>query len=98
MLNLITPETTTSSHYFWGIVRQFRLDDRALDDTIREGIMRTFDQDKAVLEAQQRNIGPDPDHAAFPVSIRVDAGPIQGRRLRFGTSFLTVSIMAGGVS
>ena len=81
VLNLITPETPTSSHYFWGIVRQFRRDDRALDETIREGIVRTFDQDKAVLEAQQRAIGPDPDNVAFPVSIRVDAGPIQGRKL-----------------
>jgi hypothetical protein len=34
-----------------------------------------------VLEAQQRSIGPDPDNAAFPVSIRVDAGPTQGRKL-----------------
>jgi len=81
VLNLITPETRCSSHYFWGIVRQFRLDDRALDDIIREGITRTFDQDKAVLEAQQRALGPDPDSVVFPVSIRVDAGPIQGRKL-----------------
>src|SRR5207237_10208039 len=77
----ITPETPTLSHYFWGIVRQFRRDDRALDDTIREGIVRTFNQDKAMLEAQQRAIGPDPDNVAFPVSIRVDAGPLQGRTL-----------------
>jgi hypothetical protein len=34
-----------------------------------------------VLEAQQRIIGGDPDHAVFPVSIRVDAAPIQGRKL-----------------
>jgi phenylpropionate dioxygenase-like ring-hydroxylating dioxygenase large terminal subunit len=81
VLNLITPETTTTSHYFWGIVRQFRLDDQALTDYIREGIVRTFDQDKAVLEAQQRVLGPDPDNVAFPVSIRVDAAPIQGRKL-----------------
>ena len=81
VLNLITPETPTSSHYFWGIVRQFRLDDRELTDYIRAGIIRTFDQDKAVLEAQQRAIGPDPDSVAFPVSIRVDAGPMQGRKL-----------------
>jgi phenylpropionate dioxygenase-like ring-hydroxylating dioxygenase large terminal subunit len=81
VLNLITPETTTTSHYFWGIVRQFRLNDPALDDIIRDGIVRTFDQDKAVLEAQQRALGPDPDSVAFPVSIRVDAGPIQGRKL-----------------
>jgi vanillate O-demethylase monooxygenase subunit len=81
VLNLITPETRTASHYFWGIVRQFRLADPALDDIIREGIVRTFDQDKAILEAQQRELGPDPDSVAFPVSIRVDAGPIQGRKL-----------------
>jgi len=81
VLNLITPETKTTSHYFWGIVRQFRLDDKALDEIIREGIVRTFDQDKAILEAQQRELGPDPDSVSFPVSIRVDAGPIQGRKL-----------------
>jgi vanillate O-demethylase monooxygenase subunit len=63
------------------IVRQFRLDDSELTDYIRAGIIRTFDQDKAVLEAQQRAIGPDPDNVAFPVSIRVDAGPMQGRKL-----------------
>jgi vanillate O-demethylase monooxygenase subunit len=84
VVNLITPETRTSSHYFWAIVRQFKLDDKALDEIIREGIVRTFDQDKAILEAQQRLIGPDPDSASFPVSIRVDAGPMQGRRLLRG--------------
>ncbi len=81
VLNLITPETVTSSHYFWAVVRQFRRDDQELTDYIRDGIRRTFDQDKEVLEAQQRIIGPDPDSAVFPVAIRVDAGPIQGRKL-----------------
>jgi len=81
VLNLITPETTTTSHYFWGVVRQFRLDDHELTEYIRGGITRTFDQDKAVLEAQQRAIGPDPDNVSFPISIRVDAGPMQGRKL-----------------
>jgi vanillate O-demethylase monooxygenase subunit len=84
VVNLITPETRTSSHYFWAIVRGFRIDDKALDDVIRDGIVRTFDQDKAILEAQQRMIGPDPDSASFPISIRVDAGPMQGRRLLRG--------------
>jgi vanillate O-demethylase monooxygenase subunit len=81
VVNLITPETRTASHYFWAIVRGFRLDDTALDQIIRDGIVRTFDQDKTILEAQQRALGPDPDGAVFPVSIRVDAGPTQGRRL-----------------
>ena len=77
----ITPETTTTTHYFWAIVRQFKIDDQALTDYIRDGIAKTFDQDKTVLEAQQRIIGGDPDRAVFPVSIRVDAAPIQGRKL-----------------
>jgi phenylpropionate dioxygenase-like ring-hydroxylating dioxygenase large terminal subunit len=81
VLNLLTPETETSTHYFWSVVRQFKLDDQELTDYIRDGISRTFDQDKTVLEAQQQAIGPDPDHTSFPVSIRVDAGPIQGRKL-----------------
>ena len=81
VLNLITPETRTSSHYFWGVVRQFRLDDRELTAYIHDGVTRTFDQNKAVLEAQQRALGPDPDSVVFPVSIRVDAGPLQGRKL-----------------
>lgn len=81
VLNLLTPETETSTHYFWSIVRQFKRDDQELTHYIRAGISRTFDQDKAILEAQQRNIGPDPDRAAFPVSLRIDAGPIQGRKL-----------------
>lgn len=81
VLNLITPETRTSSHYFWAIVRQFKLDDKELTEYIRDGIYHTFDQDKDVIEAQQRNMGPDPDNVLFPVSIRVDAGPIQARKL-----------------
>jgi phenylpropionate dioxygenase-like ring-hydroxylating dioxygenase large terminal subunit len=80
VLNVITPETKTSSHYFWATVRQFKLDDGELTDYMRAGIRHTFDQDKEVLEAQQRAIG-DADAVAFPVAIRVDAGPIQGRKL-----------------
>jgi phenylpropionate dioxygenase-like ring-hydroxylating dioxygenase large terminal subunit len=81
VINLIVPETRTSSHYFWAIVRQFSLNDPALDEYIFQGIAKTFDQDKAILEAQQREIGDDPERANFPVAIRVDAGPIQGRKL-----------------
>jgi vanillate O-demethylase monooxygenase subunit len=98
VLNLITPETMTSSHYFWGIARQFRMDDRALDEVIREGIVRTFDQDKTVLEAQQRVLGPDPDSITFPVSIRVDAGPIQGRKLLAGMIGREAEAAAGAAS
>lgn len=82
VINLITPETATSSHYFWAVARQYRLEDAELTDYITRQIIVTFDQDKRVLEAQQQRMGPDPDRSeAFPVTIHLDAGPILGRRL-----------------
>jgi vanillate O-demethylase monooxygenase subunit len=80
VLNLVTPETATSSHYFWGVARKYDVHNPELDAFMLAEIARTFDQDKVMLEAQQRAIGTDPD-PSFPVSIKIDAGPIQGRRL-----------------
>ena len=80
VINLVTPETATSSHYFWGTARSYDLDDAELSDFIQKQTADTFDQDKVILEAQQRSLGPDPDQA-FPVTIKIDSGPILGRRL-----------------
>ncbi|TAL76891.1 MAG: aromatic ring-hydroxylating dioxygenase subunit alpha [Burkholderiaceae bacterium] len=80
VMNLVTPETDVTSHYFWGIARAYQRDDEALTTYIREQIYRTFNQDKVVLEAQQRNLGPD-SPSPFPVALRTDAGPIQARKL-----------------
>ena len=81
ILNFITPETATSSHYFWGVARQWELGNTALSDGIRADVIKTFDQDKVLLEAQQRVLDSDPSLQAFPVTIKIDAGPILGRRL-----------------
>ncbi len=80
VLNLITPETETSSHYFWAIARSYDRDNSELTGYIRDQIRITFDQDKAILEAQQRSISQMPT-AHFPVVLGTDAGVVQGRRL-----------------
>jgi phenylpropionate dioxygenase-like ring-hydroxylating dioxygenase large terminal subunit len=80
VINLITPETATSSHYFWGVARQYERDDATLSNFLLNATSETFDQDKDLLEAQQRSLGPEPVEA-FAVKIKVDAGPILGRRL-----------------
>ena len=78
ILNLITPETERSSHYFWAHARNIRRDDPALTATIRRSIVETFDQDKAVLEAQQ--VESDAVGSIDPgVALKVDLGPMQGR-------------------
>ena len=81
VLNFITPESATSSHYFWGVARQWERADSALTEQIRLDVIVTFDQDKVLLEAQQRELDSDPSLKAFPVTIKIDAGPILGRRL-----------------
>lgn len=80
VMNLVTPETDVTSHYFWSTARCYQLDDDGLTEYIREQTYRTFDQDKVVLEAQQRNLGPD-SPSPFPVALRTDTGPIQARKL-----------------
>ena len=80
ILNLITPETERSSHYFWAHARNIRRDDRELTEVIRHSIIETFDQDKAILEAQQ--IESDALGTTDPgVALKVDLGPIQGRSI-----------------
>jgi vanillate monooxygenase len=76
----LAPETRTSTHMFWAIARNNRIDDQQLDAFMLENVARTQEQDRAVIEEQQRLIGDDPN-VRFPVSIRVDAGPTLGRRL-----------------
>lgn len=80
VMHFITPETETSTHYFWGVARAYQQDDAALTEYIREQIHQTFDEDKEVLEAQQRSLGTQVD-ASFASALRTDAGPIRARRL-----------------
>jgi vanillate O-demethylase monooxygenase subunit len=80
VIDLITPESFTSTHYFWAFARNFRLDEPAVTEFTRENVAHTFDEDKEMLEAQQQNIGAT-DRPPFQVTLRADAGPTQGRRL-----------------
>ena len=80
ILNMITPETERSSHYFWGHARNIRLEESALTDVIRRSVLDTFDQDKAILEAQQ--VACDRIDTLDPqVVLGIDSGPVQGRRV-----------------
>ena len=78
-LNAITPETETTSHYFWGQAHDWDVGNRALTDMLVEQITTAFLEDVAVFEAQQRNmtILPNAPH----IDINADTGVIQARRI-----------------
>jgi phenylpropionate dioxygenase-like ring-hydroxylating dioxygenase large terminal subunit len=81
VINLITPETASTSHYFWAFARNFRLDESAVTLFLRENVGRTFDEDQEVLELQQANLGDGERDPAYRVAIAADAGVVMARRL-----------------
>jgi vanillate monooxygenase len=78
-LNAITPETETTSHYFWGQAHDFQPHNREMTDKVTEQIRTAFLEDVAVFEAQQRNLDliPNPPQT----DINADTGVIQARRI-----------------
>ena len=84
LFNLLTPETAASTHYFWGLARQFDREDARMSAFIQEHSNVTFAQDKAVLEAQQRELdrgGRSGIPAAHQGRRRSAAGASPARRL-----------------
>jgi vanillate O-demethylase monooxygenase subunit len=79
VVDFITPETETSIWYFWGMARNFAVNDDALTDTIRKGQGGIFAEDLGILEAQQRNLLHWPDRPVLKLNI--DAGGVQSRRV-----------------
>jgi vanillate O-demethylase monooxygenase subunit len=74
-VHLLTPETETSTHYFFASVRNFRLDDAAADEGARTWQRTVFEeQDKMMLEAVQAEMGTTDFVSLRPVLVAFD-GP-----------------------
>ena len=78
-LHCITPETETTCHYLWTMATN-RIPGGAsnLDEVYRQTAF-TFDEDKAVVEAQFANMVRFGDQPM--IAIHVDAGPVRARRV-----------------
>ena len=74
----ITPETEHSTYYFWSSANCYNQNDPTATSQLFEEIARTFEQDKAVLEAQQQRLLELPDGPL--VEIHGDAARIHARR------------------
>ena len=80
VLNTVSPATRDTAHYFWGVARQYRRDDTALTEFLREQTAQTFDQDLEILELQQQALTRT-GNSPFSLAFNTDAGPIQARRM-----------------
>ena len=76
--HLVTPETNTSTHYFFSFTRDFKLDDAEVTRILSEGSRTAFNEDLVVLEAQQR--ARDASPTSLEIDIKPDYAQIQARR------------------
>ena len=79
VMNAMTPETERSAHYFWAAVRDYAIDDPAVDALYLGQVGGAFEEDKVVLEAQQRVLDSRPD--SWDLALKADVGSIEARRV-----------------
>ncbi|MEO8523420.1 MAG: aromatic ring-hydroxylating dioxygenase subunit alpha [Caldimonas sp.] len=82
VLNTVTPETDTTTHYFWSVVRPFALEDEAIDRVLRDGIVMAFDEDCDVIAVQQSMILSDRSGTPLGSFVADKAGAAARRMIR----------------
>ncbi|MGF2687516.1 Rieske 2Fe-2S domain-containing protein [Marinobacter sp. DUT-3] len=75
----ITPETETTSHYFWTIASNPTENQEEVMKKVVDQTAYTFEEDKEVIEAQYRNMIDFPGEPM--IDIHVDAAPNRARRI-----------------
>jgi vanillate O-demethylase monooxygenase subunit len=79
VIDALTPESEISSHYFWGMARNFDIDDPGFTARFKRQQGGVFAEDVVILEAQQRSILGNPGLKLKAFAI--DSGGVQARRI-----------------
>lgn len=81
--HLLTPETETSTHYFWTVSRDRRKDDASIDELYLTALTHIFStQDGPMIEQAQEAMGDETDlFAHHPVILSSDAAAVRARRI-----------------
>ena len=74
-----TPETETTSHYWFCQARNFALEDAAMTESIYQNVVVAFEEDRTMIEAQQKIISQVPERPMVPIA--ADSGLNQARWL-----------------
>ena len=80
--HFLTPETETTTHYFWTAGRTAKRDDAELSEQIRRGIDATFRlEDEPMLAACQERMGTTDLMSLQPLLLKTDAAAVRARRV-----------------
>jgi vanillate O-demethylase monooxygenase subunit len=77
VVDAMTPETETSTHYFWGMARNFDVQDAGFTKRFQAQQGMVFAEDVEVLEAQQKAILTNPDMKLR--GFNIDQGGVKSR-------------------
>src|SRR5690606_8232043 len=79
VIDAMTTESEATTHYFWGMARNFDIADAGVTGRMKAQQRAVFDEDVEILELQQRSIAANPDMRLRNLSI--DAGGAHARRV-----------------
>ena len=65
----ITPETENSTHYFFSHPHNFSIDKPNVTRSIHQAVVTAFDEDRAIIVAQHKNLQLDPEFKMVPFSM-----------------------------
>jgi phenylpropionate dioxygenase-like ring-hydroxylating dioxygenase large terminal subunit len=65
----LTPETDKTTHYFFAHPHNFLLDQPAVTQEIQDGVITAFEEDRAMIMAQQKNLLMDENFKMVPFSV-----------------------------
>lgn len=65
----LTPETETSTHYFFAHPHNFAVDDSEVTRSIHQSVVTAFDEDRDIILAQKRSLALAPDFKMILFSI-----------------------------
>lgn len=80
--DILTPKDQFSTYYFWGITRNYKIDEPAAGQRWEQIINLAFEgQDKVMIEAQQKALGRRSIDELDPVLLLSDGGVQRARRV-----------------
>lgn len=75
---VLAPETATTTHYFWFVLRSFAVGDETVTADLVRSYVATFDEDRALLGAIQRNSG---DMQSGSLRLAIDNASVRVRKI-----------------
>lgn len=79
VIDCMTPESESSMHYFWGMARSFDIGDPGFTARFKRQQGGVFEEDKEILEAQQRAILANPGMRLN--AFNIDQGGVRARQI-----------------